>query len=113
MAEVPVTPVEVVDDPKKPWKAIGSFVLAFIGALAVATQGKEELDSNTDWVLVLGTAFLTALATYGIPNPKKAKVAGARHDERGQVNWVAIGAIAAVLILVVLFFTAVDFGGRD
>jgi hypothetical protein len=58
-------------DPKRPWKALGAFALAFLGALLATVQGRTDLDtmSGMDWLVVVGTALVTALGVYGIKNP--------------------------------------------
>lgn len=68
---VPVTP----DAPRKPYKAIVSFVVAFLGALIATLQGRTDLDTMTltDWLIVAGAAAVTAGAVYQTPNPIKSR----------------------------------------
>lgn len=58
-------------DPKRPYKAVAAFVLAFIGALVATVQGRTDLDtmSTTDWLIVVGSALVTAGAVYQAKNP--------------------------------------------
>lgn len=55
----------------KPYKAVAAFVLTFIGAFVATVQGKTDLDTMKliDWCIVVGSALVTAGATYGITNP--------------------------------------------
>lgn len=57
----------------KPYKAVAAFVLAFLGALLATVQGRTDLDSMkaVDWLIVVGSALVTAGATYAVTNPPK------------------------------------------
>lgn len=59
-------------DPKRPWKAVAAFVLAFLTALYASLQGRETLDTMSvqEWLIVILGAVVTAGATYMIRNPK-------------------------------------------
>lgn len=63
-------------DPKRPWKAIGGFVLTFLGTLLATVQGRTDLETMKllDWAIVVGSAIVTAGAVYGITNPTKPAV---------------------------------------
>jgi uncharacterized membrane protein YcaP (DUF421 family) len=64
--------IVVVDDPRRPWKAVVAFVLAFLTALYATLQGRTDLESMKalDWVIVVLGAVVTAGATYVVTNPK-------------------------------------------
>lgn len=55
----------------KPYKAIVSFVLAFLTALYATIQGRTDLNTMkvTDWLIVIIGAVVTAGGTYIITNP--------------------------------------------
>ena len=59
--------------PTQPYKAVAAFVLTFIGALIASIQGRPTLDGMgpVDWLIVVGSALVTAGATYQIANPPK------------------------------------------
>jgi hypothetical protein len=55
----------MIDDPKRPWKAI---VAAVVSALAVLiAQGQDLLPG---WALLVVAAIVAGLSTFLIPNPK-------------------------------------------
>jgi hypothetical protein len=58
-------------DPKRPWKAVGAFALAFLGALLATIQGRTDLGDMkpVDWLIVVGSAVVTAGTVYQIKNP--------------------------------------------
>lgn len=60
--------------PTKPYKAIAAFVLTFIGALLATVQGRTDLDTMKplDWLIVVGSALVTAGTVYGVTNPPTA-----------------------------------------
>lgn len=62
----------MVADPKKPYKAVLAFVLAFFTALYATVQGRTDLDTMkfADWLIVILGAFVTAGGVYVITNPK-------------------------------------------
>lgn len=62
----------VVADPKRPYKAIAAFVLAFLAALYATIQGRTDLNTMTvqDWLIVVIGAVVTAGGTYLVTNPK-------------------------------------------
>lgn len=55
----------------KPYKAAAAFALTFIGALIATIQGRTDLDTMNvvDWLIVIGSALVTAGTVYGITNP--------------------------------------------
>lgn len=57
--------------PTKPYKAIAAFVLTFIGALVASIQGRPDVDSLKviDWLIIVGSALVTAGTVYGVTNP--------------------------------------------
>lgn len=57
----------------QPYKALAAFVLTFLGALIASVQGRPTLDGMgaVDWLIVVGSALVTAGATYQITNPPK------------------------------------------
>jgi hypothetical protein len=59
--------------PTKPWKAVAAFALTFIGALIATVQGRTDLDTMRvlDWLIVVGSALVTAGTVYGVTNPPK------------------------------------------
>lgn len=59
----------------KPYKAVAAFVLAFIGAMVATVQGRTDIDSMKliDWLIVVGSALVTAGAVYQISNPPKVQ----------------------------------------
>lgn len=62
--------------PTQPYKAIAAFVLTFLGALIASIQGRPTLDGMhlVDWLIVIGSALVTAGATYQISNPPKRRM---------------------------------------
>ena len=60
--------------PTQPWKAVAAFALTFVGALVASVQGRPTLDGMgaVDWLIVVGSALVTAGAVYGVTNPPKA-----------------------------------------
>jgi len=66
----------VVDDPKKPWKAIGSFlaplVLLFINFFTDPSDGGTSITSS-EWTTLATTCVLTAIVAFGLSNPKTLK----------------------------------------
>jgi hypothetical protein len=58
-------------DPKRPWKAVAAFALAFLGALLATVQGRTDLDTMKplDWAIVIGSAVVTAGTVYQLKNP--------------------------------------------
>lgn len=59
-------------DPKRPYKAVAAFVLAFLTALYATVQGRPTLEGMTamDWFVVILGAVVTAGTTYVVRNPK-------------------------------------------
>ena len=59
--------------PTQPYKAVAAFALAFVGALIASIQGRPDLDGMRviDWLIVVGSALVTAGAVYGVTNPPK------------------------------------------
>ena len=57
----------------KPYKAVAAFVLTFIGALLATVRGRTDLDTMKplDWLIVVGSALVTAGTVYGVTNPPK------------------------------------------
>jgi uncharacterized membrane protein YcaP (DUF421 family) len=57
----------------QPYKAIAAFVLTFIGALVATIQGRTDVNTMTvlDWLIVVGSALVTAGTVYGVTNPPK------------------------------------------
>jgi uncharacterized membrane protein YcaP (DUF421 family) len=57
----------------KPYKAIAAFLLTFVGALVATIQGRPSVEGMTvlDWVIVVGSALVTAGTVYGVTNPAK------------------------------------------
>jgi hypothetical protein len=57
----------------KPFKAAAAFVLTFLGTLLATIQGRTDLDTMRliDWVIVVGSALVTAGTVYGVTNPAK------------------------------------------
>lgn len=55
----------------KPYKAVAAFALAFIGALVATVQGRTDLSTMKllDWLIVVGSAVVTAGAVYRVENP--------------------------------------------
>ena len=71
MTNVPV-PVEVVPDPKRPYKAIATLVITFLGLLWANLEGKRDtLDNMTkwEWLTVIVPTIIATGAVYGISNP--------------------------------------------
>lgn len=66
-------------DPKRPYKAIVGFLIAFIGALVTAIT-QEDVDALgwAGWVSIIATALLTALGVYQISNPEIVPVRAQR-----------------------------------
>ena len=58
----------------KPYKAVVTFVLTFLGALIASVQGRTDLDTlkPVDWMIIVGSAVVTAGAVYIVPNPPVA-----------------------------------------
>lgn len=59
--------------PTKPYKAVVTFLITFVGALYWSLQGRETLDSMSaaEWVLVIISALVVAGGAYITPNPPK------------------------------------------
>lgn len=57
--------------PTKPYKAIAAFVLTVVATMIATLQGRTELDTMKliDWVIVVGSALVTAGTVWGITNP--------------------------------------------
>lgn len=62
----------MVDDPKRPYKAVVAFILAFLTALYATLQGRPDLENlkPLDWGIIVLGALVTAGATYVVTNPK-------------------------------------------
>lgn len=65
-AEGPAETGPAEADPRRPYKAIGSAVVA--GALVAIAQGQDLLPP---WVLLALAILVAGLSTYTIPNPPK------------------------------------------
>ena len=54
----------------KPYKAVVAAILAAIAAaIATVTGESDRLNSLNDWLVILGSAIVTGIATYQVPNP--------------------------------------------
>ena len=55
----------------KGYKAYAAFFLTFLGALLASVQGRPEVDTLKviDWLIIFGSAIVTAGSVYGITNP--------------------------------------------
>ena len=64
-------PADVIDDPKRPWKAIVAVVLAvaIVAVQAIQTALNDQV-WNTEDTMVVILAVLGALSVYLVPNPK-------------------------------------------
>lgn len=60
--------------PTQPYKALIAFVFAFVGALTATLSGRTDLVETTwlDWVIIVGTAVVTAGGVYQVTNPAKS-----------------------------------------
>jgi hypothetical protein len=71
MANINSNPSRVVDDPKRPWKAI---VAAAIAVLIIVVQVVQSQWADGSWTredtFVTALALLSALGVYLTPNPK-------------------------------------------
>lgn len=57
----------------QPFKAVGAFVLTFLGALLASVSGKTNFGDLTlfQWCVVVVSALVTSGAVWGITNPPK------------------------------------------
>jgi hypothetical protein len=70
---IPVRPVTVEADPRKPWKAVAAFLVSLVGLAWVSIEkagGLDEIDTLNDWLAIHVPALLTAAAVYVVRNPK-------------------------------------------
>ncbi len=67
----------VENDPKKPWKTVGAFLvplgLMLINFLTDGSDGGSSI-TNSEWTTLASTSLLGAAAVFGISNPKRLKV---------------------------------------
>jgi hypothetical protein len=67
----------VAPDPKKPYKAIVGFLIAFVGALVTAiTQENIDQLGWQGWIAVVATALITAGGVYQVTNPETVPAVG-------------------------------------
>jgi hypothetical protein len=65
MSQFEPVPVEVKDDPAKPWKTLAAILSAFLTSFI--TTNATDLPA---WGVGLITAVVAAIAVYLTPNPK-------------------------------------------
>lgn len=59
----------------QPNKALAAAVFAFFTALFATVQGRTDLGTMgaADWLIVVGSALVTAAGVYFVPNPPKGE----------------------------------------
>ena len=64
---------EILDDPKKPWKAVAAFGLTVLGLLWASLQNADLGSLGVEgWLAIIVPVILTTGTVYGLRNPKVA-----------------------------------------
>lgn len=87
-------------------KTFAALILALLTWAGVVVTSDSIRITASEW-LSLGGGLAAALGVYAIANTDESA------DDKGQVNWVAVAAIAIIVLVVVILVASYDFSATE